>query len=58
MIISSELEELRSISDRVAIVCEGKIFGILPPTADRAEFGLLMSGEYELDDKGEKKWTK
>ena len=58
VIISSELEELRSISDRVAIVCEGKIFGILPPTADRAEFGLLMSGEYELDDKGEKKWTK
>lgn len=58
VIISSELEELRAISDRVAIVCEGKIFGILPPTADRAEFGLLMSGEYELDDKGEKKWTK
>ncbi|MDD3681389.1 MULTISPECIES: sugar ABC transporter ATP-binding protein [unclassified Mesotoga] len=44
---SSELEELRSICDRIAIVSEGKIFGILPPTADPADFGLLMLGEQE-----------
>lgn len=42
---SSELEELRSICDRIAIVSEGKIVGILPPTADPADFGLLMLGE-------------
>jgi simple sugar transport system ATP-binding protein len=45
VMISSELEELRSICDRVAIVDEGKIAGILPPGAPAAEFGLLMSGE-------------
>jgi len=45
VMISSELEELRSICDRIAIVDEGRIAGILPPTADLAEFGLLMSGE-------------
>jgi simple sugar transport system ATP-binding protein len=44
VMVSSELEELRSICDRIAIVDEGKIAGILPPTADIAEFGLLMSG--------------
>lgn len=44
VIISSELEELRSICDRIAIVDEGKISGILPPTADLEEFGLLMVG--------------
>lgn len=41
---SSELAELRSICDRIAIVCEGKVEGILPPNASNAEFGLMMSG--------------
>ncbi len=45
IMISSELEELRSICDRIAIVDEGQIAGILLPTANIAEFGLLMSGE-------------
>lgn len=53
IIISSELEELRSISDRVAIVCEGKIFGILPPDAPAEKFGLLMSGIHTKEE-GEK----
>jgi simple sugar transport system ATP-binding protein len=45
VMISSELEELRSICDRIAIVDEGRIAGILAPSAGAAEFGLLMSGE-------------
>ena len=45
IIVSSELEELRSISDRIAVTCEGEIFGILPPQAKPEDFGLLMSGE-------------
>ena len=44
VMVSSELIELRSICDRIAIVDEGRIAGILPPTADLSEFGLLMSG--------------
>lgn len=58
VIVSSELEELRSISDRIAIVCEGKIFGILPPDAEITEFGLLMSGEYQINEEGEKVWLR
>ncbi len=41
---SSELAELRSISDRIVIVCEGKVEGVLSPEAPDADFGLMMSG--------------
>jgi simple sugar transport system ATP-binding protein len=41
---SSELAELCSICDRIAIVCEGEVIGILPPDAPAAKFGLMMSG--------------
>ncbi len=58
VIISSELEELRSISDRIAIVCEGEIFGILPPEAEIADFGLLMAGEFKVSEEGEKVWLR
>ena len=47
VMVSSELEELRSICNRIAVICEGKIAGILPANADATEFGLLMSGEVE-----------
>lgn len=45
VMVSSELEELRSICDRIAVICEGKIAGILPADASPEKFGLLMSGE-------------
>lgn len=41
---SSELAELRSICDRVLIICEGSVFGELPPDAKDEDFGLMMSG--------------
>ena len=44
IVASSELEELRSICERIAIVDEGHIAGILPSTAEPTEFGLLMLG--------------
>lgn len=44
IITSSEIEELRSICDRIAIINEGKVAGILPPTADILEFGKMMVG--------------
>ncbi len=42
VMISSELEELRSICDRVAIVSGGRIAGILPATDPSEDFGMLM----------------
>jgi len=53
VMVSSELEELRAVCDRVAIIDEGRIAGILPPTADVAEFGILMAGITEPASGGE-----
>jgi len=44
VITSSELAELRTICDKIVIVCEGKVEGVLSPDALDAEFGLMMSG--------------
>lgn len=54
IITSSELEELRSMSDRIAIINDGKIEGILEPTVDTAEFGLLMLGKSSEVEEGVK----
>lgn len=45
VIISSELEELRAICDRIAIVTDGKIEGILEASKPSEDFGLLMIGQ-------------
>ncbi|MGN0850014.1 MAG: sugar ABC transporter ATP-binding protein [Candidatus Ornithospirochaeta sp.] len=42
VMVSSELEELRSIADRIAIITDGKVEGILPASASSTEFGALM----------------
>ena len=44
IMVSSELGELRSICDRIAIVSDGKIVDILRPDDTDAAFGLAMSG--------------
>ena len=44
VMVSSELQELRSICDRIAIVAEGKIVDILTADASDVAFGLAMSG--------------
>ncbi|MFL0246038.1 sugar ABC transporter ATP-binding protein [Candidatus Clostridium stratigraminis] len=54
VMVSSELEELRSICNRIAIVSEGKVSGILSPTAEAADFGLLMSGLTHVSKEEEK----
>ncbi len=45
LLISTELDEILALSDRIAVMYEGRIMGILP--ADRAnlnEIGLMMAG--------------
>lgn len=48
-----ELQELKSISDRIAIISEGRLVDILSPDASDADFGLAMSG-IKPDDQLEK----
>lgn len=44
IMVSSELNELRSLCDRIAIVSDGKLTGIFSPDASDAEYGMAMSG--------------
>ena len=46
VVTSSELAELRSICDRIAIVYEGKLEGVLLPTDADRDFGLMMAGKH------------
>ena len=42
VMISSELEELRQVCDRIAIVSGGRVAGIRPASDSSEEFGMLM----------------
>ena len=45
LLISEDLDELTSVSDRVAVMFEGKIMGTIPANeADDEILGLLMAG--------------
>lgn len=50
VMISSELEELRSICDRIAIVDKGAVVGIKPATESSEVFGYMMLGTEEVHD--------
>ena len=44
LLVSFELEEVLSLSDRILVVYEGRIAGEFPPTATQEELGLAMVG--------------
>jgi len=44
VLISTELSEVLSLSDRVAVLFDGRFTGIVPPNTPREEIGLLMGG--------------
>lgn len=44
LLISEDLEEVRALSDRIAVLYEGEIVGIVPPDTSVEELGLMMAG--------------
>ncbi len=44
LIVSSELEEIYALADRIAVMYEGRITAFRPPNVPREELGLLMAG--------------
>jgi ABC-type uncharacterized transport system ATPase subunit len=53
LLISEDLEEIRSLSDRIAVIYEGRIVGILPCNEATEEvLGLMMSGAKEVANEG------
>jgi len=53
VIVSSELDEIYALSDRIAVIYEGKIVGICPPDIPEHELGLLMAGAATADAQGD-----
>jgi ABC-type uncharacterized transport system ATPase subunit len=44
LLVSLELEEILSLSDRILVMYEGQIVGEFPPTASEEELGVAMAG--------------
>ena len=44
LLVSLELDEILSLSDRILVMFEGKIVGEFPPGTSEAELGLAMTG--------------
>ena len=44
MIVSTELEEVESLADRIAVMYRGRIVGIVPSDTPRDVLGLMMAG--------------
>lgn len=44
LLVSAELDEIRSLSDRIAVMYEGKIVDIVSPDASEEQLGILMTG--------------
>jgi simple sugar transport system ATP-binding protein len=44
LLVSAELDEIRSLSDRIAVIYEGRIVSIEPAGAPEERLGLLMTG--------------
>jgi simple sugar transport system ATP-binding protein len=44
VIVSTELDEVLALADRIAVMYRGRIIGVLPAGASRDEVGLMMAG--------------
>jgi general nucleoside transport system ATP-binding protein len=44
LLVSSELDEIYALADRIAVMYEGQIVAFCPPTIPEQELGLLMAG--------------
>ena len=50
LLVSLELEEMLSLSDRILVMYEGEIVGEFPPTASEEELGIAMTGAGRSED--------
>ena len=44
LIVSSELDEVIALADRIAVMYKGEILGIVPPDVPRSTLGQMMAG--------------
>ena len=57
LLISADLDEIRTLSDRLLVIYEGKIVSeSLPGELDEIEMGLLMTGGKSMIEESETSW--
>jgi ABC-type uncharacterized transport system ATPase subunit len=44
LIVSTELDEIAALADRIAVMYRGKVVGVVPSDTPRDELGLMMAG--------------
>ena len=44
ILVSTELDEVVGLADRIAVMYRGKIVGVVPPDTPRNVLGLMMAG--------------
>jgi simple sugar transport system ATP-binding protein len=44
LLISSELDEVMELADRIAVIYKGEIVGIVDSDVSREKLGLMMAG--------------
>ena len=45
IVVSTELDEVAALADRIAVMYRGRIIGIVPGDTPRDVLGLMMAGE-------------
>ena len=50
LLVSSELDEVLALGDRIAVVYRGQIVGVVDPSVGREKIGLLMAGVSDAAD--------
>ncbi|TWD81933.1 simple sugar transport system ATP-binding protein [Kribbella amoyensis] len=53
LIVSTELDEIAALADRVAVMYRGKVVGVVPADTPRDELGLMMAGASKSEAQAE-----
>ena len=51
ILVSTELDEIFALADRIAVMFDGRIVGVVTPDISREEIGLMMAGAGEQEAK-------
>ena len=49
LVVSTELDEVVALADRIMVLYRGQVVGIVPGTTPRETLGLMMTGERPKD---------
>ena len=52
IVVSTELDEVTALADRIIVMYRGRIIGIVPGDTPRGVLGLMMAGEAPTDERG------